>query len=128
MQRRGHNIVVIDRFGKLLKRASFDTYGDPSSGNKTRDFINSIRWGSIVLIATQDSAEKYISDAKAALASLGAKEPFTLGFRSSWAFVGMKGNVNVPYKRQAAKRRYLGPTKIAVNINIAPIYFRPNQG
>ena len=125
LQKRGHNIVVIDRNGKLMKRASFDTHGHASSGSQMAKFINKIRWGRIVLIAVQDDGSKYIANATAALATLGATEPYTLGFRSSWAFIGMKGNNNFEFKRQAAKPRYEGPTHIYVRMNTQPLYTGP---
>ena len=66
----------------------------------------------IVLVATQDSASKYMSPAIDALKRLGATDPLQANPRDSFAFAGYAG-VNKPqWITQERADRYLGPSEI----------------
>ena len=114
---RGHNVVAVDQEGSVIEAKAFDTFGDISSGRNMANFITSLPDQTVVLIATQDSANVYVGYAADALKSLGATEPLNPGYRGSWVLVGYKGTGGKPaWVRQAWKRRYFGPTYIAVKI------------
>ncbi|XP_066018372.1 uncharacterized protein [Pocillopora verrucosa] len=113
LQKRGFNVVVVDgETGVFLEARSFDTFADSSSGNHLRDFLNNLSGNKIVLVATQDSASKYMSPAIDALKRLGATDPLQVNFRDSFAFAGYAG-VNKPqWITQERADRYLGPSEI----------------
>ncbi|CAH3108182.1 unnamed protein product, partial [Pocillopora meandrina] len=113
LQKRGFNVVVVDgETGVFLEARSFDTYADNSSGNHLRDFLNNLSGNKIVLVATQDSASKYMSPAIDALKRLGATDPLQVNYRDSFAFAGYAG-VNKPqWITQERANRYLGPSEI----------------
>lgn len=114
---RGHNVVAVDQEGSVIEAKAFDTFGDSSSGTNMANFITSLPDHTVVLIATQDSADVYVGDAADALKSLGATEPLNPGYRGSWLLVGYKGTGEKPsWVRQASKKRYFGPASVAVKV------------
>ena len=73
----------------------------------------------IVLVATQDSASKYMSPAIDPLKRLGATDPLQVNFRDSFAFAGYAG-VNKPqWITQERADRYRGPSEIFPQIPLA---------
>ena len=115
-QRRGHNIVALDTNATVHSTVYFDTYGDASAGVKMHDHINSLPNGTIVLVATQDSAERYYHDALAALESIGAPKSLNLGLHSSWYLVGYKGEPRPAWVTQGYAGRGLGPSEVEMEI------------
>lgn len=114
---RGPNVVAVDHEGSVIETKAFDTFGDSSSGRNIANFITSLPDHTVVLIATHDSADVYVGDAADALKSLGATEPLNPGYRGSWVLVGYKGAREKPaWVRQAWKKRYFGPTYVAVKV------------
>ncbi|XP_068694508.1 uncharacterized protein [Montipora foliosa] len=115
--RRGHNIVVVDAStGNFIDKKHFDTHSVASSGNEMRDFLKSINGEKIVLIATQDTAEKYWLPAKPALIKLGGTEPILMEFRGSFAFIGYAGNKKPSWIAQEQRPRGKGPSVIHLRI------------
>ena len=116
-KRPGHNVVAIDQEGSVIEAKAFDTFGDHSGGKNMANFINSLPDHTVVLIAVEDSGEKFVNDADSALKSLGATEPLNPGHRGSWLLVGYKGTGERPtWIRQAWKPRYRGPVYLSVNV------------
>ena len=115
-QRRSFNIVVLDKHATVLSKVSFDTYGDRSAGVKMRDFINALPSGRIVLVATQDSAERFYHDALAALESIGAPKSLSLAKRSSWYLVGYKGEPRPDWVTQSYAAPGEGPSEVEIEI------------
>ena len=70
----------------------------------------------IVLVAIQDSADKYGSVAIGALKRLGAREPIILEFRSSFALAGFAGSGLPSWVSQAQNKRFKGPSVLSVTI------------
>ena len=70
----------------------------------------------IVLIAVQESPGKYCSPAIGALKRLGAREPITLDFRSSFALAGFAGTTFPSWVTQAQNERFKGPSVLLVSI------------
>ena len=115
-QKRGHNIVVLDTNATVHSTVYFDTHGDATAGVKMRDYINALPSGRIVLVATQDSAERYYHPALAALESIGAPKSLSLGFRSSWYLVGYKGEPKPDWVAHGYAERYEGPSEVEMEI------------
>ncbi|XP_011605522.1 protein FAM3C isoform X1 [Takifugu rubripes] len=87
----GINIVIVNgKTGEVTKTGHFDMYGGEVKPLIT--FLNSIKDGSIVLMASFDEpATKLDNEAKKLIAELGSKYINSLGFRDNWLFVGAKG-------------------------------------
>ncbi|PFX27383.1 Neurogenic locus Notch protein [Stylophora pistillata] len=120
LQRRGHNVVVVNgETGVFLEARAFDTHADSSSGNNLRDYLNSLSGNKIVLVATQDSAASYMSPAIDALKRLGATDPLQANYRDSFTFSGYSG-VNKPqWITQKREDRYQGPSEIFPHIPLS---------
>lgn len=120
LQRRGHNVVVVNgETGVFLEARAFDTHADSSSGNNLRDYLNSLSGNKIVLVATQDSAASYMSPAIDALKRLGATDPLQVNYRDSFTFSGYAG-VNKPqWITQKREDRYQGPSEIFPQIPLS---------
>ena len=92
-QHRGHNLVVIDpHTGQILATRTFDTYRSPDEANAMADFINGFDDGTYVLIGIKDEGSRNMTEAAyQALESIGSKLCRQVGFRDSWAIIGIKG-------------------------------------
>ncbi|XP_031465515.1 protein FAM3D [Phasianus colchicus] len=88
---RGLNIALVNgKSGQLLKVGSFDMY----SGDVTQleTFLQEIKDGTIVLVATyDDAATKMNNKVQALFSALGSRHVNQLGFRDNWVFLGAKG-------------------------------------
>jgi hypothetical protein len=90
---RGLNVVATDPFThKIILTKSYDTFGN---GNASADFLNDVKAlpeGAIILSAVKDEASKRLSaKAKKFFEKMGSQQVDALGFRHSWAFIGVKG-------------------------------------
>lgn len=88
---RGLNIALVNgKSGQLLKVGSFDMY----SGDVTQleTFLQEIKDGTIMLVATyDDAATKMNNKVRALFSALGSRYANQLGFRDNWVFLGAKG-------------------------------------
>ena len=115
---RGFNFVVVDKVtGKFESAAAFDTNGNPKASSDMKRFIDEIKEGMIVLVAVQDEAfTKLTDEGQKALESLGAVNPASIGYRGSFALVGVKGRVRRNWMLQVLNTRGLGPSKLKASI------------
>lgn len=91
-QRLGYNLAAFRMNGEFISKAAFNTYSNRNAGINMATYINNLPNNTIVLVAVQDSGEKYVKDAYQALMSIGAKPPFEPnGRRASWCLIGHKG-------------------------------------
>ena len=110
-------MVAIDQEGSVIEAKAFDTWADSSSGKNMANFIISLPDHTVVLIAVQDTGERFVNDATDVLKSLGATEPLNPGYRGSWLLVGYKGTGEKPsWIRQASGQRFFGPIYLAVRV------------
>mmetsp|Transcript_15133 Transcript_15133/g.46939 ORF Transcript_15133/g.46939 Transcript_15133/m.46939 type:complete len:362 (+) Transcript_15133:32-1117(+) len=92
--RRGLNVVVIDPgAGRLVSGRSYDLWGDPEAQNRALAAdLRALPDGHVVLAALKDSGMENLRDeAIDALAGVGASIEDRLGFRESYALIGVKG-------------------------------------
>ncbi|NXX62457.1 FAM3D protein, partial [Scopus umbretta] len=91
---RGLNIALVNGTnGGLLKVATFDMYSGDI--NKLDSFLQKIKHGTIVLIASyDDAATKMNNKVRAQFMELGSSHVSKLGFRDNWVFLGAKGVKN----------------------------------
>ena len=96
---------------------TFDSRGKTSLGSYRRVTRYTFsRFSKIVLVAIQDSADRYGSVAISALKRLGAREPIILEFRSSFALAGFAGLMMPSWVSQVQNKRYKGPSILRVTI------------
>jgi len=109
---RGFNVVILDQqYHKIMHNGTFDTYGDPQAGNDMINLLNSIPSGSLVLLGIQDTvATPVASTIVQALQSVGATQAGNIGFRGSYALLGLKGGKAYAEKATAAS---MGPASIS---------------
>ena len=98
--------MALDQSGHAFKIEAFHTSSDVTAGKRLDAFIRALPNNTIILVSVHESGTRYISDAVAALKSLGAVDPVDPGYRGSWLLVGYKGIGAKPYwVRQARARR-----------------------
>ncbi|XP_033114541.1 protein O-linked-mannose beta-1,2-N-acetylglucosaminyltransferase 1-like [Anneissia japonica] len=98
---RGLNVVVFNPdTKKVVTSTVFDTYESDTDDRSITALLNSVDENHFVIITTHDEATNKLSfDTMAAVRSLGSKHINSLGFRSSWAFIGQKMlQGNSPYE------------------------------
>ena len=100
-----------------MLKAAFDTYRDSNAGNKLAAWINDLPSQTLVLVAVADCGAKYYQSAAAALKSVGAVDPLTSGFRSSWYLIGYKGAAK-SWIRQDTTTSGNGPISTSVMTDI----------
>jgi hypothetical protein len=90
---RGLNVVVIDRAtGQVTHKQAFDTCASADASNDFAALVEGLPFGSIVAVAVLDEAHARLNErAKRACRMLGSERIYQLGYRNSWAIVGMKG-------------------------------------
>ncbi|KFV18115.1 Protein FAM3D, partial [Tauraco erythrolophus] len=88
---RGLNIALVNGTnGQLLKVDTFDMY----SGD-IKTFLEEIKHGTIVLVASYDDAATKMNDnVRALFVELGSSHVNKLSFRDNWVFLGAKGMRN----------------------------------
>ncbi|XP_027662095.1 protein FAM3D isoform X1 [Falco cherrug] len=88
---RGLNIALVNgTSGQFLKADTFDTYSGDI--NKLYTFLQEIKHGTIVLMASYDDAATKMNDkVRAYFTELGSSHASNLGFRDNWVFLGAKG-------------------------------------
>ena len=118
---RGFNIAVVNKIsGKFESVGTFDTCGNPNASGEMKRFIDKIKDGKIVLVVAQDDGfERLTDEGKTALELLGAINPGSIGYRGSFAFVGVKGQVRRKWVWQVLNTRGRGPSKLKASI---PLY------
>lgn len=89
---RGINVVVLRRGGQVLSTATFDTHQNAGSAcMQLAQLLYPLPPGSPVMVAVQDDAGLVTSNCLSAMRSIGALAFKGLGYRSSYALVGIKG-------------------------------------
>jgi hypothetical protein len=89
---RGYNLVALDRNGRTLAAAGFDTFRQDGASAALADWVRALPDGTIVAGAVRDEASRLLdADAVAALRSLGVAGDLRGRFRAAHAFVGVKG-------------------------------------
>lgn len=118
---RGFNMVVLDQYsGMVLEQVSFDTHATFNESNRMAAFIDSIDPGRIVLSAVRDEASRRLNNyAINALNTLGINGN-PLSYRSSWAFIGIKGGSAGSAIEDFASARQ-GPISVSTTINAVPL-------
>ncbi|KAM6126463.1 protein FAM3D [Phoenicopterus ruber ruber] len=91
---RGLNIALVNgTSGQLLKTDAFDMYSGDI--NKLDTFLQEIKRGTIVLVASYDDPATKMNDkVRAHFVELGSSHVNNLGFRDNWVFLGAKGLQN----------------------------------
>ncbi|XP_054694182.1 protein FAM3D [Grus americana] len=91
---RGLNIALVNgTSGQLLKADIFDMYSGDI--NKLDTFLQDIKRGTIVLVASYDDPATKMNDkVRAQFVELGSSHVNNLGFRDNWVFLGAKGLKN----------------------------------
>ena len=89
---RGMNLVAIDpRSGQVLFGASYDTYGDFYATSACAAKLESLKDGTIVLLAVKDEGSQIPERLQNAIRACGGSGR-AVGFRASWAMVGKRGD------------------------------------
>lgn len=89
---RGHNLAVVDQFGNPIISRSFDTNDRTSAADSMAALITDVEQGHYVLIAIKDDGISSMTEsAYQALESIGSQYCRDVGFRDSWAIIGIKG-------------------------------------
>ncbi|KPA11161.1 surface layer protein [Candidatus Magnetomorum sp. HK-1] len=93
---RGFNMVILDEDSfSTLDTKSFDTCGSSTAANDMADYIHSLPDGRIILVAVKDEASTRINEnLYLSLESLGARFCRQIGYRDSYALIGIKGTNN----------------------------------
>ncbi|XP_068265077.1 protein FAM3D [Nyctibius grandis] len=91
---RGLNIALVNgTSGQLLKTGAFNMYSGDIS--KLDAFLQQIKHGTIVLLASYDDAATKMNDkVRAQFVELGSSHVTKLSFRDNWVFLGAKGLKN----------------------------------
>ncbi|MCD6287856.1 MAG: PKD domain-containing protein, partial [Candidatus Hydrogenedentes bacterium] len=91
---RGFNVVAVDPATyTVLDQGSFDTYGSDSAPTELASFLGALAPGTLVLAGVRDEASTRINEqAYAAFESIGSAEIRNLGYHSSFAIIGYKGD------------------------------------
>ncbi len=92
-QRRGQLTVIVDpSTGHMLSTKTFDTWQSEEEANALAEYISSIEDGNYVLVGIKDEASLSMTEsAYQALESIGSQYCRDVGFRDSWAIIGVKG-------------------------------------
>ena len=77
-----------------------------------------IFFSKIVLVAVQDDASKYGTEAFPALKRLGAKEPIVLEHRSSYSLAGYAGQNLPSWVNQVQNKRGEGPSTLTATVEM----------
>jgi len=90
---RGIHVVVIDEgSGSVLAQQRFDTYDSPSESQRLSTLLNNLPAGRVVAMAIEDEGTTSLTEeARRAIEALGSRLIRQVGFRDSWAMVGVKG-------------------------------------
>jgi hypothetical protein len=103
---RGYNLVALNRGGRVLAVAAFDTFFDPSAPGRLAAWVDGLPAGTIVAGAVKDDASGRLdSVAVRALRTLGVLGDVRGRFRESHAFVGVKGAAPGTALERAGPRR-----------------------
>lgn len=90
--RRGYNLVALDRAGQVLKTEAFDTFGHAEAAQQLVVWVAALEPGTIVAGAVRDEASgQLMEEAVRALGTLGVMGNLRGRYRESHAFVGVKG-------------------------------------
>jgi hypothetical protein len=90
--RRGYNLVALDREGRIIETAIFDTHVGLRESDRLEAWVRSLSNGSIVAGAVRDEGSQHLTlGAVAALRLLGVVGDLRGHYRESHAFIGVKG-------------------------------------
>ncbi|XP_071960046.1 protein O-linked-mannose beta-1,2-N-acetylglucosaminyltransferase 1-like [Antedon mediterranea] len=98
---RGLNVVVFDpKEKKPVKTVYYDTYDSDTDDRIAASLFHSIKKDHFVIVTTHDEVTRKLGfETMGELRNLGSQHINSLGFRSSWAFIGQgKINGNSPYE------------------------------
>ena len=108
---RGLSMVALQRDGQVLEKHVFDTGFEGEGSGSLTLFLQGLSDGTVVLVASMDDAtDSLTEDAKMAIRSLGATEIDNLGYRGSYALIGVKGSAAIAESIAATGN---GPVDIA---------------
>jgi len=90
---RGLNVVAADPFShKVLLAKSYDTFASAEASTAFLADAKALPEGSIILTAVRDEASRKMSGkVRAFFSKLGSQQVNALGYRQSWAFIGVMG-------------------------------------
>jgi hypothetical protein len=90
---RGLNVVAVDAFThKVLLNRAYDTHETSGASDQFLADVKGFEAGTIFLVSVKDDAEHKLKDnLKAFFVKMGSSHVNALGFRHSWAFIGVKG-------------------------------------
>ena len=90
--RRGYNLVALDRSGRIVKAGAFDTFLRAEAAPQLVAWVASLEPGTIVAGAVRDEGSGRLTDAAVlALRQLGVAGDLRGHFREAHAFIGVKG-------------------------------------
>ena len=118
---RGHNVVVVDlHLGIIHDSVSFDTWGDPTSGENLKDYLGGLEGEGryLVCIAVLDSGGIHIGAAGDALKAWGGSGKATkLEHRDAYALVGCrKGGKPVAWVTEKFTSKGWGPARCVMEV------------
>ena len=89
---RGVNVMIVDLASCTMQEwRKFDTFGDRTAAARLRDYIQGLSNGTVLVGVSCDSAVNRLSQAFAALRSLGA-DVSDVRPSGAWVFVAVKGD------------------------------------
>jgi len=89
---RGANMFLVDTSTCALQESQrFDTHDDNGAAARLRDYLRSLRDGTVLVGISCDEASNHLSAAEATLSALGA-DVSDVGWRGAWAFVAVIGD------------------------------------
>jgi hypothetical protein len=90
---RGLNVVAADAFThKVLFAKSYDTDADGKASDAFLKDVTATPEGTVLLVSVRDEGSKILNGkVKKFFSKMGSNDVNQLGFRHSWAFIGVKG-------------------------------------
>lgn len=90
---RGLNVVAADAFThKVLLAQAYDTYANAKESERFLNDVKAFPEGTIFMVGVRDEAStKMTEKVKKFFRKMGSSHVDQLGFRHSWAFIGVKG-------------------------------------
>eukprot|EP00795_Rhopilema_esculentum_P012838 gene12838-3582_t len=120
----GFNIVVMDYPAFKVKMVkSYDTNMDSAKSQKLSSFLMGLKGTNIILVATKgDVAGAVEQEVWDTLTLFGARPPFEKGRRASFAFIGCRGECQLPWLQQVQRPAGKGPSTIQLIVGVNKEY------
>jgi hypothetical protein len=99
----GLNVVAADPFShKVLLAKAYDTHSNEGASKDLLSDLKGLPAGAIILTSVRDEASNALSaKVKKFYEKMGSQHVDALGFRHSWAFIGVKGQEAYTEERSA---------------------------